>query len=521
MFAQVTNPLSATHPVDYRSTEAALGLPLPGFVLPGDGRLSGVSLTSNNNRAQTLGLTHDAIGRLTALRSAGYTTYTLAYAYDAASRITARQAGAGSAPASSYAYDAAGQLARIAISDTNALTLLLRLDYAYDAAGNITGITSSRDGAAIYTYDALNRLTGVSSPGLNASYGYDAAGNRTSVDGVAFTYDAGGRLASSSDGASYTYDAAGNLLSRTRTGQTDTFVWDGLGKLTRINYADSSFSEYRYDFAGRRISKRGRDGTTIYYTYLGPNLAQELDANGVVIASYTYDGLDRPVSMYRNGLTYFYLLDHLGSVLGLVDENGVVAATYRYDPWGNVISSTGGLANSLRFTAREWDEESGLYFYRARYYDPQVGRFISRDPIGVRGGMNLYAYVANRPVNLRDPSGLLIDELLDYLFSDSRAEEAKGVVDRADQAMDLAQSAAELADAVENRDDPARGLDALEAIGDIVDTCFGAVGGFFGGLMGGAVDAVQDAPGGVEASERQGQCGSINRNACEMMRDLE
>ncbi len=406
VFAQVINPISATHPVDYHSAGAALGLPLPGFVLPGDGRLSGVSLTSNDNRAQTLGLTHDAIGRLTALRSAGYSTYTLAYAYDAASRLTARQASAGSVLASSYAYDTAGQLTRIAISDTNALTQLLRLDYAYDAAGNITAITSSRDGAASYTYDALNRLTGVSSPGLNASYGYDAAGNRTSAGGITFTYDVGGRLASSSDGASYAYDAAGNLLTRTRGGQTDAFAWDELGRLTRIDFDGGTFSAYQYDDQGRRISKRGRDGTLIYYIYLGYNLAQELDGSGAVIASYTYDGLDRPVSMWRNGQTYFYLLDHLGSVLGLVDENGAVAATYRYDLWGSVISSTGTLTNPLRFTAREWDEESGLYFYRARYYDPQVGRFISRDPIGVRGGINLYAYVENDPTNRIDPSGL-------------------------------------------------------------------------------------------------------------------
>ena len=341
-----------------------MGLPLPDFVLPGDGRLSGVSLTSNDNRAQTLGLTHDAIGRLTALRSAGYSTLHLAYTHDTAEPPCPTQASAGSVPAYSYAYDAADQITRIAISNTNATSALLTLDYAYDAVGNIIGITSSRDGAASYTYDALNRLTGVSSPGFNAIYGYDAAGNRTSADGVTFTYDGGGRLVSSSDGASYTYDVAGNLLTRTRGGQTDTFVWDGLGRLTRIDYADGTFSEYRYDSAGRRISKRGRDGTTIYYTYLGPNLAQELDANGVVIASYTYDGLDRPISMYRNGQTYFYLLDHLGSVLGLVDESGMMTATYRYDPWGNVISSTGSVTNPLRFTAREWDEESRLYFYR-------------------------------------------------------------------------------------------------------------------------------------------------------------
>lgn len=80
--------------------------------------------------------------------------------------------------------------------------------------------------------------------------------------------------------------------------------------------------------------------------------------------------------------------------------------SYRYDPWGNVISSTGTLANPLRYTSREYDAESGLYFYRARYYDPQVGRFISRDPKGIQGGLNLYAYVGNHPTNATDALGL-------------------------------------------------------------------------------------------------------------------
>ena len=405
-FAPVTNPLSATHPVNYAATRTELGQPLPAFVLPGDGRLSGVSLTSNGNRAQTLKPSYELIGRLATLRSAGYSTYTLAYAYDAAGRLTRRQASAGNAPAYGYAYDAANQLTRLAISTTSATSALLTLDYSYDAAGNITGIASSRDGATSYTYDALNRLTGVNSPGFSASYGYDAAGNRTSASGVTFAYDAGGRLVSGSDGASYTYDAAGNLLTRTRNGQTDTFVWDALGQLARINYADGTHSEYGYDDGGRRISKRGRNGATVYYTYLGLNLAQELDAVGSVVASYTYDGLDRPISVWRGGQTYFYLLDHLGNVLGLVDGSGAVASTYRYDPWGNVITRTGSIANPLRFTAREWDDESGLYFYRARYYDPQIGRFISRDPIGLYGGLNSYAYVEANTIRRTDPMGL-------------------------------------------------------------------------------------------------------------------
>jgi RHS repeat-associated protein len=123
------------------------------------------------------------------------------------------------------------------------------------------------------------------------------------------------------------------------------------------------------------------------------------------MASYTYDGLDRPVSMWRGGSTHFFMLDRLGSVLGLMDGSGATVATYRYDPWGNLLAETGSVGQPFRFTGREWDAESGLYFYRMRYYDPKVGRFISRDSSGVLGGLNLYAYVFNRPTNLTDPWG--------------------------------------------------------------------------------------------------------------------
>ncbi len=375
----------------------------PAYLLPGDGRLSGIRVASNNNAAQSQHFDYDATGQLTSLSSNGYATYTLAYAYDASGRLLSRSPSAGAGLDYSYTYDAAGQVTRLAISTTQGL--LLVEDYAYDAAGNLTAVSSAQGGNFSYGYDANNRLTSATGLGLNASYGYDAAGNRTAAGGVTFAYDAGGRLTGSSDGASYTYDAAGNLLSRNRSGATDTFTWDGQGRLVRIDYAAGGYSAYAYDDAGRRISKRKPDGTTIYYVYAGDMLAQELDASGAVLASYTYNGLDRPITMWRGGQTYSYLLDRLGSVRGLTDEAGNLVASYRYDPWGNLLSSSGSVANPLRFTAREYDEESGLYFYRARYYDPTAGRFISRDPARLAGDPNPYAYVANNPFAYTDPHG--------------------------------------------------------------------------------------------------------------------
>ncbi len=380
----------------------------PAFFFPGDGRVHGLQLTTNANPVQTVRLTHDAVGQLTSLSSRGYATYTLAYAYDADGRLIQRSPIDTTPLTNVYEYDAASHFTRSAISGPNGP--LLGEVYAYDAAGNLTQTTSSRDGVSTYAYDALNRLIGVNSPDFNALYEYDAVGNRTSAGGVTYTYDAGGRLISASDGTTYEYDAAGNLIKRGQSGQAMTLTWDTQNRLTRIDYANGTYSAYRYDAVGRRISKRLPDGTMIYYVYVGDDLAQELDGSGAVIASYTYDGLDRPISLWRNGSTYYYLLDHLNSVLGLTDSSGNVVAAYRYDPWGNVISSTGTLTNPLRFTAREYDAESGLYFYRARYYDPQAGRFISRDPIGIRGGLNVYAYAHNHSTQRVDPFGLQTED---------------------------------------------------------------------------------------------------------------
>ncbi|MEI2672157.1 MAG: hypothetical protein V9G13_13835 [Marmoricola sp.] len=181
----------------------------PAFFFPGDGRLHGLQLTTNANPAQAVRQTHDAVGQLTTLNSRGYATYTLAYTYDADGRLIQRSPIDTAPLTNDYEYDAASQLTRSAIGGPNGP--LLDEAYAYDAAGNLTQTTSSRDGVSTYAYDALNRLIGVSSPGFNATYGYDGVGNRTSAGGVTYSYDAGGRLISASDGTTYDLRCGGQL----------------------------------------------------------------------------------------------------------------------------------------------------------------------------------------------------------------------------------------------------------------------------------------------------------------------
>ena len=139
----------------------------------------------------------------------------------------------------------------------------------------------------------------------------------------------------------------------------------------------------------------------------------DLDENGNIIARYVQNPnvLDEPISIETSTGTFYYLFDGLGSVTGLTDSGGNLVATYKYDAFGNIVSETGDATlnaiNPYRFTSRVYDKESGLYYYRARYYDSSVGRFISKDPLRseLREGKNLYVYVGNNPVNYKDPRG--------------------------------------------------------------------------------------------------------------------
>ncbi len=385
------------------------------------GLVYGVTIATGNNPAQTVRYGYDALNRLSSLTASGPASFMERYTYDAAGRLTVAGPAAGNPGVSTaLEYDADSRLTRLANRSPNSATTFNDFRYTYDRVGNVLTVDDG-SGTTTYTYDALYQLTGVSGPGLSETYTYDEVGNRLSKNpstpqstlsgqAVTYNYNAANQLTSSSDGTTYTYDNNGNLRTKSVGGQTTTYSWDIKDRLVRIDFPDGTFAAYTYDAMGRRVSKRDRAGTLTYYVYNGLNLAQELDAAGTAVASYVHDGLDRPLSMTRGGATYYYIYDQLGSVVGLTDGAGVLVVSYRFDPWGNVIATGGSnpnLANPFRFTGREFDAESGLYFYRLRYYDPQVGRFISRDPLRtITREPNAYAYVSNNPVSASDPQGL-------------------------------------------------------------------------------------------------------------------
>src|ERR1700722_960749 len=143
------------------------------------------------------------------------------------------------------------------------------------------------------------------------------------------------------------------------------------------------------------------------YLYDGDSLINEVNAGGSVIAQYVHSqGIDDPMSLARAGIASYFQADAQGSVTSLSSASGSLTNTYSYDAYGKTVGSTGTITNPFQYTAREFDSETQLYYYRARYYDPKFGRLISEDPSLFVGGQNFYDYVANDPVNLQDPFGL-------------------------------------------------------------------------------------------------------------------
>jgi RHS repeat-associated protein len=199
------------------------------------------------------------------------------------------------------------------------------------------------------------------------------------------------------------YDNNGNTVT---DAGAKGYTWDFENRLVQAVVPGTGTTTFKYDPFGRRIQKSGPLGTT-NYLYDGFRLIQEVNGSGNVSAGYAQGlAVDEPLAESRSGTASYYQTDGLGSVTSLTNSSGAIAATYTYDGFGKLTGSTGSTPNPLQFTARESDSETGLYYYRARYFDPSAGRFVSEDPSGTSGGLNLYEYVLNNPINMYDPTGL-------------------------------------------------------------------------------------------------------------------
>jgi RHS repeat-associated protein len=202
------------------------------------------------------------------------------------------------------------------------------------------------------------------------------------------------------------------MLTKVTSAGMTTYGWDYENRLTSVTLPGTGGTlAFRYDALGHRVQKvftQGSTTTTTNYLYDGINAIADVDQNGNVLARYTVtQNVDEPLAELRSGTTSYYSQDGLGSVTSLTTSAGAVGSTYSYDSFGNVTASSGSVVNRFQYDAREFDSETGLYYYRARYYDPTVGRFISEDPLQFSVGENFYRYVSNRPTLGVDPSGLV------------------------------------------------------------------------------------------------------------------
>jgi RHS repeat-associated protein len=225
-----------------------------------------------------------------------------------------------------------------------------------------------------------------------------------------YTNNSSNELTSTS-AASFTYDNNGNTLTKTDTTGTRNYTWDFENRLASVvTPGTGGTATFKYDPFGRRIQKAFTQNSTIAttnYVYAGANVIEELDAGGNEVARYAQGpGVDQALAATRSGSTSYYQEDGLGSVTSLSNPTGALASTYTYDAFGNLTASTGSIINPFQYAGRDFDPETGLRYYRARYFDPTVGRFLSEDPIRFDGGTGFYKYVGNRPTDFSDPFGL-------------------------------------------------------------------------------------------------------------------
>ncbi|NJC87674.1 MAG: RHS repeat protein [Desulfuromonas sp.] len=399
-------------------------------------------LKTVNDGTRTITYAYDAAGRreLVTVTQGTTTLASLDYVYDPTSKRLAQIVSA--AGTFTFGTDAWGRRATltypngvVAAYGYNGQTdWLTQIDYQnlgltigypeYDKVGNRkqrveSGVTTS------YAYDATDQLLQAKTGVAEENFTYDPVGNRKSgptvkdTEAAAYAYNVDNRMTRGRK-LSYTSDTRGNqrfrYLDAAHTKYWD-FRWNGEDQLVRaILFSNGVIARtviFKYDPFGRRIEKKVVEGattTTHSYVYDGEDLLLEtVTATGAPTVTTQYvhgPGIDEPLAMVRNGQSYYYHADGLGSVVAISDSSKAIVQRYTYESFGMLTMSNPAFANPYTYTGREWDPEIGLLYLRNRYLDLMEGRFISKDPIGLVGGdVNLYRYTRNQPINYIDPFG--------------------------------------------------------------------------------------------------------------------
>jgi len=286
--------------------------------------------------------------------------------------------------------------------------------YVYDKVGELRGIEDIRKGNFSYSYDTLGRVTHAKTPSLEETFAFDPAHNLIEEDGLAIHNN---RIETYQD-KRYTYDAFGNMETKKISNHTQmTFSYNLEHQMIQAKVNKNNLTQnytYGYDPFGRRVSKTDAFGTT-YFTWDGNRLLCEKRNNKVQTYIYEQEGFVPVATLDEENTISYYHTDHLGTPQEMTNLEGDIVWEAEYSTWGNTAKVSYKQVDAtmqeeiafqpLRFQGQYYDTETGLHYNRFRYYDPDVGRFTTKDPIGLLGGDNLYAYAPN-PVGWVDPLGL-------------------------------------------------------------------------------------------------------------------
>ena len=397
-----------------------------------NGARAEVSVVKGANSGQySDGFQYDALQRLSHITIQNYLSTRFTYNSDQLRDTVVYSAYYGNPLRETWEYTPDHALARRSYNVTAAQNALHRA-YRSDSLGRVGERSVGTTGKfQNFSYDLDGRLeywikkhqtgtpTCVNDP---SGWGYDCSSSGVLTDSTATmlydnvenptdlgaVVDPGNRLRMF-NGDSMTYDLDGQLVKRKVGAVTDSLFWDDFGQLKSIKRNGTLWATFNYDGFGRRVRKWTSTNSTVRYVWDGDQIILETNGSGVTTQAYSYQpGTDRLHAVTAGGVTYYASIEPAtGTVNGLIraSDNAVVAQ-YAYTPWGGLEVDSTNIGSSLRWKGLIYDRETALYYMRARYYDPKMRRFISEDPIGLEGGINLYVFAGGDPLNGSDPSGM-------------------------------------------------------------------------------------------------------------------
>jgi RHS repeat-associated protein len=412
-------------------------------------------LTSASDADHTLAWTYDTHGRVTGKgQTVGGVTLAMGYGYDAAGRLGNVQLPSGNTV--TFGYNANGQVSSVSLNGSTSILSGITYDpfgpitgwtwgngttasrgfdtdgkitqvdnangvslknYAYDDAFRITSVTDALDPMLSwsYGYDSLDRLNSASRSGFSQGWTYDANGNRLTETGTSpstYTNSTTSNRLNATTGSlarSYSYDNAGNTLSF----GTATFTYNNRGRMQTASNAGTT-AAYTYNALGQRIRRTASSLTTLYVYDEAGHLAGEYTAAGALVQETVWLG-DIPVATLRpsgaGGVDLYYVhTDHLNTPSLVTDTANNIRWRWDSDPFGTTTpnqnpSGLGTFEYNLRFPGQQYDSVVGLHYNYFRDYDPAVGRYVESDPIGIKGGLNTFAYTKSDPVRRFDRDG--------------------------------------------------------------------------------------------------------------------